>query len=135
MTKQEFQQRVKMNVTDNEYYDIIEPMYMRSDVDKDEFCALWRKMNRKRIAAYKVELKAQQESEARVERLWKLEMKLFRAQSWITAQDLFDEKELDDLAAVNIMMYHVLDVNGNAHKVMRSAADVWNELHEYLMTA
>lgn len=46
-----------MNVTDNEYYDIIEPMYMRSDVDKDEFCAMWRKMNSSRVKQAKAAAK------------------------------------------------------------------------------
>lgn len=35
----------------NEEYLIIEEMYMNSDVDKDEFCKYWSKMNHKRIAS------------------------------------------------------------------------------------
>ena len=135
MTKQEFQQRVKMNVTDNEYYDIIEPMYMRSDVDKDEFCAIWRKMNRKRIAAYKIELQAQQEAAARIERLWKTERKLFLATRWISAENLLDEQELADLHAVNISTHRMGHLNGHDIKIPCSANKVWYELHEYLMSA
>ena len=50
MTKQEFETRVQMQVS-NEEYRIIEEMYMNSDVEKDEFCKYWSKMNHKRIAS------------------------------------------------------------------------------------
>jgi hypothetical protein len=48
MTKQEFEERVEMSVSDNEF-DAINIVYMSSDVDKDEFCRLWCKMNYRRI--------------------------------------------------------------------------------------
>lgn len=50
MTKQEFETRVKMQVSEKEYL-AIEEVYMSSDVDKDEFCKYWSKMNHKRIAS------------------------------------------------------------------------------------
>ena len=40
MTKQEFETRVQMQVSNEEYL-IIEEMYMNSDVEKDEFCKYW----------------------------------------------------------------------------------------------
>lgn len=48
MTKQEFTQRVKVEVSDIEY-NAIEMVYMHSDVDKDEFCKMWCKMNANRV--------------------------------------------------------------------------------------
>ena len=48
MTKQEFEERVEMSVSDNEF-DAINIVYMSSDVDKDEFCRLWCKMNYRRV--------------------------------------------------------------------------------------
>lgn len=76
MTKQEFENRVKVQVTDQEYYSVIEPMYMNSDVDKDEFCAMWRKMNHKRVKAYLADqLKRKQEQE-RKDRLFDLKWKI-----------------------------------------------------------
>lgn len=62
MTQQEFESRVKMQVSCEEY-NVIEQVYMNSDVDKDEFCRLWAKMNTKRIAkakAAQAQLEAQQ---------------------------------------------------------------------------
>ena len=51
MTQQEFQDRVKMRVPAGEYT-AIEVVYMNCDLEKDEFCKMWAKMNAKRIAAY-----------------------------------------------------------------------------------
>lgn len=52
MTQKEFQDRVKMQVSAGEYT-AIEVVYMNSDLEKDEFCKMWAKMNAKRIAAYR----------------------------------------------------------------------------------
>ena len=54
MTKQEFTNRTQVEVSDIEY-NAIEMVYMHSDVDKDEFCKMWCKMNANRVKAAKVE--------------------------------------------------------------------------------
>ena len=60
MTQKEFQDRVKMQVPAGEYT-AIEVVYMNSDLEKDEFCKMWTKMNAKRIAAYQKAEKEKQE--------------------------------------------------------------------------
>lgn len=60
MTQKEFQDRVKMQVPAGEYT-AIEVVYMNSDLEKDEFCKMWAKMNAKRIAAYRKAEKEKQE--------------------------------------------------------------------------
>ena len=60
MTQKEFQDRVKMQVSAQEYA-AIEVVYMNSDLEKDEFCKIWAKMNAKRIAAYRKAEKEKQE--------------------------------------------------------------------------
>lgn len=60
MLQQEFQDRVKMQVSAQEYA-AIEVVYMNSDLEKDEFCKMWAKMNAKRIAAYRKAEKEKQE--------------------------------------------------------------------------
>lgn len=60
MTQQEFQDRVKMRVPAGEYT-AIEVVYMNCDLEKDEFCKMWAKMNAKRIAAYQKAEKEKQE--------------------------------------------------------------------------
>lgn len=57
MLQHEFESRVKVQVSAEEYA-AIEQVYMNSDVDKDEFCKLWAKMNRVRIARIQAEKKA-----------------------------------------------------------------------------
>ena len=60
MMQQEFQDRVKIKVSEQEYA-AIEVVYMNSDLEKDEFCKMWAKMNAKRIAAYRKAEKEKQE--------------------------------------------------------------------------
>lgn len=60
MTQKEFQDRVKMQVSAQEYA-AIEVVYMNSDLEKDDFCKIWKKMNAKRIAAYRKAEKEKQE--------------------------------------------------------------------------
>lgn len=63
MTQHEFESRVGVKVSTIEYASI-ERVYMDSDVEKDEFCKLWSKMNRNRIAAIQAEKKAASDSES-----------------------------------------------------------------------
>lgn len=57
MLQHEFESRVGIKVSAKEYA-AIEQVYMSSDVEKDEFCKLWAKMNRQRIARIKAQQKA-----------------------------------------------------------------------------
>jgi hypothetical protein len=63
MTKQEFTQRVKVEVSNSEF-DMINEFYMSCECDKDEFCKMWVKMNPNRVKKAKVEriLKAKDEA-------------------------------------------------------------------------
>lgn len=71
----EFVERVGMEVSSSEF-EIINEMYTFSDVDKDEFCKLWAKMNFARVKAAK-EQKAKEEKEAKaIEYITKVHNKL-----------------------------------------------------------
>ena len=59
MKQSEFETRVHMNVTAEEYSHI-EEVYMSCDLDKDEFCKQWSKMNQSRIKKAKEEAKAKE---------------------------------------------------------------------------
>ncbi len=54
MTHNEFEIRTMVNVSSQEFSAINE-VYMNSDLDKDEFCKMWCKMNASRVKAAKVE--------------------------------------------------------------------------------
>lgn len=75
MMYNEFVERVGMEVSSSEF-EIINNMYMLADVDKDEFCKLWAKMNFARVKAAK-EQKAKEEKEAKaIEYITKVHYKL-----------------------------------------------------------
>lgn len=63
MLQHEFESRVKIQVSAQEYA-AIEQVYMASDVEKDEFCKLWAKMNRLRIAKAVAQQKAEAQFKA-----------------------------------------------------------------------
>lgn len=54
MTKQEFTNRTKVEVSNNEF-DMIHEFYMDCECNKDEFCKMWCKMNPNRVKNAKVE--------------------------------------------------------------------------------
>ena len=59
MTIQEFQSRTQVSVDVSEF-ESITTVYMQSDVDKDTFCKMWRKMNATRVMDAKGQAKKQQ---------------------------------------------------------------------------
>lgn len=109
MTIKEFLDRAKVNVTCEEYYNVIEPMYMAADVDKDEFCRLWVKMNHKRVAAA-IEAQKEAEKEKRLkERLFNVFNairrrceKLHQPMHMVKAEDVLNSREKGLLSSVGI---------------------------------
>ena len=63
MTQQEFTQRVNVEVSNKEF-EAINEVYMNSDLDKDEFCKIWVKMNKTRVENAKVERMIKAKDEA-----------------------------------------------------------------------
>lgn len=96
MTKQEFEERVQMTVSIDEY-EAIEVVYMQSDFDKDEFCKVWAKMNRSRIKAA-IEAKKYREQEAEKRHsIWELYNKLCQVKydtSLKAAVDVLTKKDI-----------------------------------------
>lgn len=69
MTQHEFETRVKVSVSTEEFK-AIEKVYMECDLDKDEFCKVWKRINKSHIARLKAEQaaaeKARQEKAAAI---------------------------------------------------------------------
>lgn len=63
MTQQEFTQRTNVQVSNTEF-DAIHEVYMNSDLNKDEFCKMWVKMNKTRVQNAKMERMIKQKEEA-----------------------------------------------------------------------
>lgn len=77
MRQFEFEERVGMTVTSKEY-EAIEMVYLFSDLDKDEFCKMWVKMNRNRVHEAKDRARKVRKENADRERLWDIREKLDR---------------------------------------------------------
>lgn len=75
MTQREFTERTGVEVSVNEYA-AIEMVYMASDVDKDEFCRMWVKMNKSRVERAKAEAKARAEMDAQKERAFNIHSRI-----------------------------------------------------------
>lgn len=69
MLQSEFEARVQMKVSETEYWHINE-VYNQSDLDKDEFCKLWVKMNQTRVNKAKEIAKAVEKDLAVRDKLW-----------------------------------------------------------------
>ena len=63
MTKQEFTERTKVEVS-NEEFEMIHEFYMSVECDKIEFCKMWVKMNPCRVSAAKAEGKRMQREQS-----------------------------------------------------------------------
>lgn len=64
MTYTEFVKRTNVKVTGLEF-EVINDFYMSCELDKDEFCKMWCKMNANRVARAKAEIKKAQEEAQR----------------------------------------------------------------------
>lgn len=62
MTLKEFYQRTGVEVKSYEF-DAIHTMYMMSELDKDEFCQMWCKMNYNRVADAKARAKREMQKD------------------------------------------------------------------------
>ena len=103
-----------MSVSVDEF-NAIHVVYLASDLDKDEFCKMWVKMNRSRVDAAKKALKERQQRNWRINRLLKIEGKLQKADSWEAAEDVLTESDIKVLASVGISVkewYNPLPING-----------------------
>ena len=100
MTQVEFEKRVEMTISSKEY-ESIEVVYMNSDLDKDEFCKMWVKMNRSRVEAYK-EQQRQHELISKVIDI-KAKSLCFQGEDWWKlGVEILSDKEIETLKEVGI---------------------------------
>lgn len=132
MTQQEFEARTAVKVNAREF-EAIHSVYMASDIEKDEFCAMWCKMNASRVKAAKRAAKRQAT-------MGKLASMVMRNAEWsdtehyntIAAPVLTDtEKAL--LASAGITV--VEEPNGKGFLRYKRFGELRQEIHELLKTA
>ncbi len=71
MTQNEFYALTGVQVENDEFWAINE-VYNRSDLDKYNFCAMWRKMNRRRVDEAKAQVKAHEQRQHDIDIAWRL---------------------------------------------------------------
>lgn len=104
MLKSEFEERVKMQVNPEEW-DAIQIVYNNAEVDKDEFCKMWAKMNLNRIKAAVEKSKKQQEEAKLKEKCWHILEKLnkIRCQyKWKFAIDFLSSRDCQTLSQAGL---------------------------------
>lgn len=108
MTQQEFTQRTQVSVSSTEYT-AIEMVYMNSDLDKNEFCKLWVKMNYKRVAQAKAERIAKEKEEELKGQLFIIATKPHCKDFTKLADDFYTKKEKKILESIGISMQDFTD--------------------------
>ena len=109
MLHREFTERVGIEVSTSEF-DAINTVYMASDLEKDEFCAMWRKMNAKRIKAYKAEQKAKEERFNRIQRLYAIKQTLWLAYTSTDYQTILKLDEVISRKDIEFLKKNDFDV-------------------------
>ena len=136
MLQSEFQNIVKMTVEPKEF-EAVNTVYMNSDLNKYEFCALWIKMNQSRVNKAKEEAKANAKAEALRDKLWNIIAK-FGDKDWSwkertfasTALNKREEKAIEE-AGLKLMEYNHYEQR-NVYK--RMSTILW-DIRKYLKAA
>lgn len=125
----EFQSRVNVNVTPEEY-EHIEAVYKASDLDKDDFCAMWRKMNRSRVIAA-AEVRKRQRTIDRI-----LD-EIMRNAIWhgsiclaAIAVNVLNESTLDDIEQLGIDLQ--AEPNSEGFRHFKTLADIKDEIKQLI---
>lgn len=105
MLKQEFEARVKVEVSTEEYA-AIETVYLNCDLDKDAFCKMWKCINKQHIAELKTaQAKVAEKAEMlrKVEQIYQYVSDHFYLTSrrWFPALLSETDTELLDKAEIN----------------------------------
>ena len=91
MMQFEFEARTGVSVSADEYA-AIELVYMESDLNKDDFCRIWSKMNKTRISEYK---KAQKERRKAEDLKWSIGEICLRFRG--ASSDIWESKMINHL--------------------------------------
>lgn len=130
MTQQEFTQRVGVSVYSTEYA-AIELVYMNSDLDKDEFCKLWVKMNYKRVAKAKEERIAKEKKETLKGQLFMIATKPKCNDFTKLADCFYTNKEKKILEKIGVSMQEEIDGINR----FKSVSTITYEVKKYLNIA
>lgn len=136
MTQQEFETRVQVKVSTQEYWHINE-VYNNSDLDKDEFCKLWVKMNQGRVNKAKEIQKAIDEDMKQREGLYDIINRDWSGVTFEPATEKFNKTQQQLLSKVGIELeeqkFGILF--GTSFMVEKTVGTVIYEIKKYLRVA
>lgn len=125
-----------MQVTPSEF-EHINAVYMNSDLDKDDFCVLWVKMNQGRVNKAKAEAKVRKEQEELRDNLWNIISKYGgRDYAWMERMLVFSvltkkEQQVVEQAGLAMKEY---DIYAGAYLYKRMSTMLY-EIRKYLKAA
>ena len=127
MTQQEFQTRVQMEVLPEEF-DAINIVYLNCNLDKDDFCKMWVKMNESRVKKAIAEAKKAQREAERKDRAYKISEKLRNLSTW-------HEELADNMLGVNDKKwlsnegFEMQEMGWNGVRRFKTGWELYVELH------
>ena len=127
MTQQEFTQRTNVEVSYNEF-NAIHEVYMNSDLDKDEFCKMWVKMNKTRVQNAKVERMIKAKDEAYRDALHKFYHKFDNNNETFSTPICYVKISVYDVQAMSHAGIKLANENGRC----KYLSDVRYEIGKYL---
>lgn len=127
MIQQEFEERVIVKVSAKEY-EAIETVYMQSDLDKDEFCKLWIKMNKSRVNQAKKDKVDEDEKEKTRTMLFELSNMPQEKDFSLLADNYYNKKSKKVMESVGITMQDT----SNRVPIFKSVSRVVYEIKQYL---
>lgn len=127
MIQQEFEERVIVKVSAKEY-EAIETVYMQSDLDKDEFCKLWIKMNKSRVNQAKKDKVEEDEKEKTRTMLFELSNMPQEKDFSLLADNYYNKKSKKVMESVGITMQDT----SNRVPIFKSVSRVVYEIKQYL---
>ena len=126
MTKQEFTERTKVEVNDNEF-ETINAFYMACECDKDEFCKMWCKMNPNRVSRAKAEKKLRERDEAYRDALRKFFDKTKKEDSFVAIS--YVKMSVFEIQA---MSYAGISLENECGSGLKTVMDIRFEIRKYL---
>lgn len=132
MTRTEFEDRTLVTNVSNYEFDAIHAVYMASDLDKDEFCKMWCKMNASRVARAKAEAKKAQEiAELKDQVAGIIAKRYLPTFDWRKdAIDNLSNREIGILARIGIQVDAPKDPYGVTFH--RTTIDVWYDMDRFI---
>ena len=124
MTQQEFFNRTGVEVSNDEFFSIHE-VYCNSDLDKDEFCKMWCKMNASRVKNAKVERMIEKRDAAYKDALNKWFNK------WAGKQKYYDNYHTP-IAYTKLSAYEVQAMSYAGIKLEGSLSDIHYKVGQYI---